>query len=250
MAERWRQHVLRWHELTARLARAAAPDWTEELFVYQTLVGAWPIEPERLDPYLEKALREAKRNTNWLEPDERWEGAVKRFARSLCQDERFLADFVPFAQEVGDAGERSALGQLVLRLTSPGVPDIYNGDELPFFALVDPDNRRPVDWDLRRQLLAGLGEAPGPGTAKLWVIRELLALRRQLPQAFAGPYEVVAADEHVCAFRRGEDVVTAVHVRGGEVAVELPHGKWRNVLAPLAESIGGTSVAVFERASP
>ena len=250
IAERWREHVLRWHELAAPHRDGDAPDWIEELLVYQTLVGAWPIAFDRLDLYLEKALREAKRNTNWLEPNDRWEGAVKRFARGLCQDERFLGDFVPFAEEVAELGERSAIGQLVLRLTSPGVPDIYNGDELPYFALVDPDNRRPVDWDASREMLAHLGPRPSRESAKLWVIRELLALRRRRPEAFAGAYEAIVTEEHTCAFLRGDDVVVAVHVRDGEPAVELPPGGWRDVLAGLDEIVGRRSVAVFEREDP
>ena len=157
---------------------------------------------------------------------------------------------MPFAQEVAELGERSAIGQLVLRLTSPGVPDIYNGDELPYFALVDPDNRRPVDWDTSREMLAHLGPKPSRESAKLWVIRELLALRRRRPEAFAGAYEAIVAEEHTCAFLRGDDVVVAVHVRYGEPAVELPRGGWRNVLAGLDEIVGGRSVAVFERADP
>src|SRR4029079_2138887 len=117
--------------------------------IYQTLVGAWPLECERLEAYVDKALREAKRNTSWLEPNEDWEEAAKRFCRGLYANERFRADFEPFAAEVADAGDRAALAQLALRLTSPGVPDLYQGDELTFLALVDPDNRRPVDWHAR-----------------------------------------------------------------------------------------------------
>jgi (1->4)-alpha-D-glucan 1-alpha-D-glucosylmutase len=247
MADRWRERVLRWHELAAPHRDGGAPDWTEEMLIYQTLVGSWPISFDRLEPYLEKALREAKRNTNWVEPNERWEGAVKTFVRGICSDDRFLADFVPFAAEVAEVGERSAIGQLVLRLTSPGVPDIYNGDELPYFALVDPDNRRPVDWEVRRELLAGLGERPARETVKLWVIRELLALRRRRPESFAGPYEAIEAGEQTCAFRRGDDVLVAVCVRDGELVFEPPAGSWRNVLSPLAEALGRYQVAVFER---
>src|SRR5207249_7940498 len=138
---------------------------------------------------VEKPLREAKRNTSWVEPNERWERQVKDFCRGLYDNERFRAAFEPFAAEVAAAGERAALAQLALRLTSPGVPDIYNGDELPYFALLDPDNRRPVDWDACRGALAGLDAGPTRETAKLWVIRELLALRRRHAEAFAGPYD-------------------------------------------------------------
>ena len=250
IAERWRELVLHWHTLNARHRVGGAPDWTEELFLYQTLVGAWPISHERLDLYLEKALREAKRNTSWVEPDERWEGAVTRFAHAISEDEAFLGEFIPFAEEVAVLGERSALGQLVLRLTSPGVPDIYNGDELPYLALADPDNRRPVDWAASRAALAGLDAGPTRATAKLWVIRELLALRGRSREAFVGRYEPVEAGEDTVAFCRGDDVLVAVHVRDGDVDVGLPPGIWRDVLEGLGAVAGRRVAAVFERMDP
>ena len=105
---------------------------------------------------MEKALREAKRNTNWVDQNHEWEQAVKQFCRSLYACRPFLDDFEPFVARVAAAGDRAALGQLVLKLTSPGVPDTYQGDELPYLALVDPDNRRPVDWDYRQAMLRRL----------------------------------------------------------------------------------------------
>jgi (1->4)-alpha-D-glucan 1-alpha-D-glucosylmutase len=134
----------------------------------------------------------------------------------------------------------------VLRLTAPGVPDVYGGDELLLLALVDPDNRRPVDWDARRRALARLGPVAAPDSVKLWVIRELLALRARRPRSFAGAYEPVPAAEHTCAFRRGDDVIVAVDVRGGEPAVELPSGRWRDVLAGLAPALASSPAAAFE----
>src|SRR4029078_11352771 len=99
-----------------RTAHDGGPDWTEELLIYQTLVGAWPLEPERLEAYVENALREAKRNTSWLEPNEQGESSVKRFCRDLYANERFRAELEPFAAEVAQAGDRAALGHLALRL--------------------------------------------------------------------------------------------------------------------------------------
>jgi (1->4)-alpha-D-glucan 1-alpha-D-glucosylmutase len=233
MAERFAERAQAWRALNAH---DGGPDWTEELLVYQTLLGAWPLEPERLEAYVEKALREAKHNTSWVEQNERWESEVKRFCRGLYENERFLADFEPFAAEVAAAGERAALGQLALRLTSPGVPDIYNGDELPYFALVDPDNRRPVDWARSR---AALERHDSP---KLELIRTLLALRARRPEAFGDSYEPLAAGATTFACRRGDDVVVAVPVRDCEAEYELPAGKWRNLLE-------GYPAAVFERVS-
>jgi (1->4)-alpha-D-glucan 1-alpha-D-glucosylmutase len=231
MAEQWEAHVRGWLELTSAVP---GPDAVERYLVFQTLVGAWPIEPERLDAYLEKALREAKRTTSWVEPDEQHEAAVKAYARGLLDLPEFRADFDPFVAEVAAAGERAALGQLLLKLTVPGLPDIYNGDELPLLSLVDPDNRRPVDWQARREALAALrrGEDVDP---KLLVTAGGLALRARRPGAFSGAYTPVDAGEDVVAFARGEgEVLVVVPVRSSQgVTLELPGelaGAWRDVL--------------------
>jgi (1->4)-alpha-D-glucan 1-alpha-D-glucosylmutase len=231
MAERFADRALAWRTLNAH---DGGPDWTEELLIYQTLLGAWPLERERLEAYVEKALREAKRNTSWIEPNEAWEGDVRRFCRALYENARFRADFEPFAAEVAEAGEWAALAQVALRATSPGVPDVYQGDELELLALVDPDNRRPVDWERRRRALADRS------SPKLNLIRGLLDLRSRRQEAFTGGCEPLAAGEATCAFVRGEDVVVAVPVRGRKIEVELPPGSWRPVVdEPYA--------AVFER---
>jgi (1->4)-alpha-D-glucan 1-alpha-D-glucosylmutase len=231
MAERFAERAQAWRALNAH---DGGPDWTEELLIYQTLLGAWPLEPDRLEAYVEKALREAKRNTSWATPNAEWEGAVKGFCRALYENARFRSDFEPFAAEVAESGERAALGQLALRLTSPGVPDIYQGDELTFLALVDPDNRRPVDWEWRRRALADRS------SPKLNLIRALLDLRARRPDAFAGHYEPLDAAATTCAFLRGEDVVVAVPVRDAKIGAELPPGKWRPV-------VDERYAAVFER---
>ena len=110
MPEEWATHVRRWLELTEPLRSGGAPDDAERYFIFQTLVGAWPIAPERIEAYIEKALREAKRNTSWLSPDADWEGAVKRFCRELYSHQPFLADFEPFVDRLAAVGERSPSG--------------------------------------------------------------------------------------------------------------------------------------------
>jgi (1->4)-alpha-D-glucan 1-alpha-D-glucosylmutase len=245
MAPEWSERVRRWFELNEPLRSGRGPDRVEEYFLYQTLVGAWPIEADRVEAYMEKALREAKRNTNWIEPDGGWEDAVKRFARALYEHQPFLADFEPFAARVAAAGERAALGQLALKLTTPGVPDVYNGDELPYRALVDPDNRRPVDWERRRVLLAHVkaGAEPDDETRKLWVTWRLLDLRARRPEAFAGSYAPLDTGPGVCAYVRGGEVLVAVTVREG-AAFEAPRGDWETVLPGLA---GAHGITVLER---
>jgi (1->4)-alpha-D-glucan 1-alpha-D-glucosylmutase len=256
MAEVWAARLRRWLEVTSPLR---GPDRVERYFIFQTLVGAWPIETERLEAYMEKALREAKRTTNWIEPDTAHEARVKAFCRALYDDRPFLRDFEPFAAEVARAGDRAALGQLLLKLTVPGVPDIYQGDELRALSLVDPDNRRPVDWGRRRELLAEVrrGAAPTDETRKLWLIVRALTLRAHRPDAFAGSYVPLDAGPDACAFLRGDTVLAAAELRPGDGAVDVPAGTWRDVLAggerrlggpvPLAELLGELPVALLER---
>jgi (1->4)-alpha-D-glucan 1-alpha-D-glucosylmutase len=242
MAEAWRERVMRWRELCAPLREGGAPDPSEEYLVYQTLVGAWPLEPERLEAYVEKALREEKTNTGWVDGDPEWEARVRRFCRRLYEHRPFREDFEPFAAVVADAGRRAALGQLLLKLTAPGVPDVYQGDELEALSLVDPDNRRRVDWDARRRLLEQVraGAAPTPETAKLWLIVRALGLRARRPEAFAGAYEPVEAGADAVAYVRGGAVLAAVGLRPGAdvAALELGAaraGRWHDVLGDGAE---------------
>jgi (1->4)-alpha-D-glucan 1-alpha-D-glucosylmutase len=262
MPAEWEAAVDRWFSLTEPLCSGGAPDDVERYFLFQTLVGAWPIELERVQQYMQKALREAKRNTNWIEPNEEWEASVGRFCAALYEHRGFLDEFEPFARRVADAGERAVLGQVVLKLTAPGVPDLYQGDELPFSALVDPDNRRPVDWGWREAMLARLmgGGSPVKDTRKLFLILRLLTLRARRPDPFAsGAYEPVEAGERVCAFTRGGEVLVAVGVREGfgEGVLAAPEGTWRDVLRgdersfsdrePASAVLGELGIAVFER---
>jgi (1->4)-alpha-D-glucan 1-alpha-D-glucosylmutase len=263
MPSDWQAHVERWFELTEDLrSDDGAPDDVERYFIFQTLVGAWPIASERIEEYLEKALREAKRNTNWVEPNHEWEAAVKRFGRALYDQRAFLDDFEPFVARVAEAGDRAALGQLVLKLTAPGIPDIYQGDELPFRALVDPDNRRPVDFDWRQAMLRRLmgGTEPVAQIRKLFVTLRLLGLRARRPAPFAGDYEPVEAGPGACAFVRGGDLLVVVATRNPPfegTLTELPGGSWRDVLRgeerswngrdEVARLVGEHGVGVFER---
>jgi (1->4)-alpha-D-glucan 1-alpha-D-glucosylmutase len=189
-------------------------------FVLQTLVGAWPLTPERLDGYLEKALREGKLRSNWLDPDLAYEQRVKAFARSRAE----AMPETPFVALIAEAGGEIALAQTLLKLTCPGVPDIYQGDELESLNLVDPDNRRPVDWEARRRALAD-------PTPKLRVIREVLALRNAQPKVFAATYDPEDAGPGVCAFSRGGRVRVAVRLRNGAEISARPG--WREILPGL-----------------
>ncbi len=207
-----------------RVVRQRIAGWrdpNEAYLILQTVVGAWPLDADRLGLYLEKALREAKVNTNWIDQDHEWEEGAKRFAAGLLDD----VELGDYAERLAEQGDRASLALTLLKLTSPGVPDIYQGDELPFLALVDPDNRRPVDWELRRRLLAS-AEPP----AKLDLISRALALRERRPAAFASTYEPVEAGADVCAFLRGGEVLVAVAVRGDLSGFQPPSGTWDDVV--------------------
>jgi (1->4)-alpha-D-glucan 1-alpha-D-glucosylmutase len=247
MPDEWAAHVRRWLALTRGLVEAGAPDTVERYLIFQTLVGAWPLEAERLEAYVEKALREGKRNTNWVSPDEGWERRVMAFCRALYDHREFRADFEPFAERVARAGDRAALAQLLLKLTVPGVPDIYQGDELEALSLVDPDNRRPVDWQRRRELLDAVrgGAEPDDETRKLWLIVRALELRARRPEVFAGSYEPLDAGVggNVVAFLRGGDVLVAAALRG-DLTLDPPPGDWRDVLGERTPS----GIALLERA--
>jgi (1->4)-alpha-D-glucan 1-alpha-D-glucosylmutase len=234
LADRWRERVVAWREQLPGL-----DDVREELLVLQTLVGALPIERERLDGYLQKALREGKVSSNWLTPDEAHEREVQEYAARAAR----LIEADPFLDEVRTLGRQIAAAQVLMKLTAPGLPDIYRGDELEDLSLVDPDNRRPVDWDARRDALAALreGAEPTEETLKLYLTWKALALRAERPDAFAGSYEPMDLGRGICAFVRGGEVLVAAAVRK-ETEVRLPEG-WR-------DGLGVPGLALATRASP
>ncbi len=170
-----------WERLVRQVGRPSI-DPNDAYLALQTVVGAWGIGPERLDGYLEKALREGERTSNWLDPDTGAERAVQAYARGLLDD----PDVERFAKLLRPVGQLISLGLQMLKLTSPGVPDVYQGDGLEVLTLVDPDNRLPIDWDRRFRAIAD----PPPKLAQLL---HVLGLRASLPEAFAEGYEPVEA---------------------------------------------------------
>jgi (1->4)-alpha-D-glucan 1-alpha-D-glucosylmutase len=239
MPRRWEQAVLRWQawnrDKKIALESGEAPDANEEYLLYQTLVAVWSLEPlddtghrqlvERLEAYVEKALKEAKRHTSWINPNEPYDQAVRQFVRAVLTphvDHRFLADFQRFHSRVARLGLWNALAQLLLKIAAPGVPDFYQGTELWDLTLVDPDNRRPVDFGRRQAWLAELQRRethnlpsllrellarPQDGRLKLYLMYKALNFRRQQRDLFLrGDYRPLAAagprQAHVVAFAR------------------------------------------------
>jgi malto-oligosyltrehalose synthase len=270
LANEWRVHLGRWSRINLGRKRLVndepAPSRNDEYLLYQTLIGTWPevslhaAGPDafrnRIEFYMLKAVKEAKANTSWINPDEEYEEAVLHFVRALLDDpgrNAFLADFLPFQKRIARFGMLNSLSQTLLKLAVPGVPDIYQGNELWAFNLVDPDNRRRVDYDHRQITLQGLIGASGNGNnlpallqellnriedgrAKLYLTWKALGLRRQHPRVFSnGQYldlepQGLKAD-HICAFaRRLEDreilvAVTRWYARLAGDSDRLPLGR-------------------------
>jgi (1->4)-alpha-D-glucan 1-alpha-D-glucosylmutase len=242
----WAAHVRRWRMISRRFKREmdgrVAPDRNDEYLLYQTLIGAWPTGDaaeaagsfvERVCRYMEKATKEAKRHTSWINPNAGYDQALREFVvRLLGAGSPFPAAFEPFQRLVALYGSANSLGQVLLKIAAPGIPDFYQGSELWDLALVDPDNRRPVDFSFRRTLLddiqARIGEDPQrltplcaellaawpDGRIKLYVIHRALTLRRSRPALFrSGRYLPLsgagAHAEHLVALARldGSDAV-------------------------------------------
>lgn len=292
MPDVWERHVRSWgrlnHPLKRTVGSRTAPDRNEEFMLYQTLLGVWPLDAaeeaalgDRLAAFIEKALREAKTNTSWLAPDNEYEQAVIAFARDVIDpsNAEFRDDFVPFQQIIAFYGFLNSLAQLALKIFSPGVPDFYQGTELWDFSLVDPDNRRPVDYQRRFELLDGLAgddvaveellDQWRDGRVKMFVTQRSLALRNRLRTLFErGAYARLSAtgsaNEHVCAFERSDDeaaVIVAVPrlcaslVRPGQLPVgDVWNGQalelraqsrnWRNIFT--GEQLSATDIGAGE----
>jgi (1->4)-alpha-D-glucan 1-alpha-D-glucosylmutase len=251
--EEWNPAVAAWSSATAA-HRSPLVDRRTEWLAYQTVVGAWPVTAERLMAYLEKATREAKLHTSWTDPNPDYDAAVADFAKLLLADGDVAGGLERFAGRLRRPGWMNSLTQKLLTLTGPGVPDLYQGTELWDYSLVDPDNRRPVDYGLRRRLLqraAGTTAAEawaaeeGEGLTKLCVVRGALAARAARPDCFgpAGAYRpLLATGEaagHLVGYVRGEGVAVlatrlpaGLERRGGwgDTCLDLPPGRWRDQL--------------------
>jgi (1->4)-alpha-D-glucan 1-alpha-D-glucosylmutase len=231
----WTEAVSRWSGLAERHGR---PDAATEQLVWQTLLGAWPLTADRAVAYVEKATREAKDRTSWVDPVPAYDEALARFVRNTLADEQITGEVSAFAERLAPAWRTTALAQKLVQLTMPGVADTYQGTELFDLSLVDPDNRRPVDYGDRRRLLEALDGAPlveDSGAAKLHVVATALQLRKAHPEWFLADatYEPLDAGPAALAFVRSGRVVTVVPTRAlhpAQIDVGLPAGTWRNAL--------------------
>jgi (1->4)-alpha-D-glucan 1-alpha-D-glucosylmutase len=277
----WKKAVSRWYLLNKRhkqiIDDERVPDRNEEYFFYQTLVGALPSPPpqnaeqlapfvERIQRYMQKAIHEAKVRTSWINPNPTYDEAVRRFVAHVldpAKNARFLVDFADFHARIAHFGAFNSLGQTLLKVALPGVPDIYQGTELWDFSLVDPDNRRPVDYATRRETLADLDrrasenvlelchellEHKADGRIKMYVLSRALRFRREFPTLFTeGEYLPARATEpfadNICAFVRRDATGTVLAVVPRLLCRLLRHDEtplgpaWRESVVTLPQDV-------------
>ncbi|CAA9220928.1 MAG: GH13_26 / GH13 / GH13_20 [uncultured Chthoniobacterales bacterium] len=271
----WRTSLQRWRTINRRLKRqleeAQAPDANEEYLLYQTLLGTWPMQPSgapvetvteeyvgRIQAYMTKALKEAKINTSWIQPNEEWDSAMRDFITGVLEPSaknKFVPTFLPLAAQMAQLGAVNSLSQVLLKMTAPGVPDVYQGNEIWDFSLVDPDNRRPVDYQLRKQMLEALESASpdellrnwADGRIKLLVTSRMLRFRRDHPELFLKSSYVPLATagthaESCIAFAREEGsqwIVTVAPRLSSRVGFPPIGDLWQDTSIELPEAAAG-----------
>jgi (1->4)-alpha-D-glucan 1-alpha-D-glucosylmutase len=273
LPEAWEHAAERWAHRNRRYKHNGWPDRNAEYLLYQSLVGAWPIDAGRAAAFMAKAAKEAKVHTSWTEPRPEYDDAVSAFVAGILADQGFIADLEGFlaGHRLVERGRVNSLAQTTLLLTCPGVPDLYQGTEVWDLSLVDPDNRRPVDYAARRRLLDALaGRGPeaalsrdDEGGPKLWLIHRLLGHRRRRPGAYqpGSGYQPLPVSgrqaSHAVAFTRtgGLAVIVPRLVAGladdwADTTVTLPAGGWVNVLTGESAEGGEASAAALLRQFP
>jgi len=268
----WRATLHRWSRRNQQFKTGNFPDRNTEYFLYQTLIGAWPISLERITAFMEKAAREAKEQTSWTQPNQEFEDALKLFIERILASNEFVSELEAFVAKVLLPGRINSLTQTLLKCTSPGVPDTYQGSEIWDLHLVDPDNRGPIDYQSRKAMLAELEAGMSieeimsrmdSGMPKLWVLYKALHLRRGKPEWFGreaayAPLPVHGPKQaHLIAFSRGSSVAVLVprwnvKLGGGfsSTTVELPPGTWSNIFTGEKVNGGNTRAQQLFRKFP
>jgi (1->4)-alpha-D-glucan 1-alpha-D-glucosylmutase len=277
LASSWRLWLRRW-SMTSRSHRSevhgeSAPSRADEYHFYQALIAVWPADAERLKTYMLKAAREAKLRTSWVNPDSEYEAALERFVAESLANPLFQKELAEAMPRLAHLGLLVSLSQALVKVASPGIPDYYQGTELVDLSLVDPDNRRPVDFSLRSKLLS---QKPAPttellanladGRAKLHVVRQGLAVRKAHAALFhGGVYRALYADagyeEQLIAFslsagtdsvvalaprlfaRRLGDAAAPIGAYWGEARVALPEGEYEDAMTGRVQRGGSARLS-------
>ena len=264
--DRWAEALHQWSQLNAPAWKNRTPDRHAEYLLYQTLIGAWPINHERCWQYMLKACREAKIRTSWHEPNVSYEENIRGFVEGVFESEPFLSSLQSFIAPLIMPGRINSLAQTLIKMIAPGIPDFYQGTELWDLSLVDPDNRRAVDFDLRAGQLRRCRELTAAqavwewdsGLPKLWMTARVLAVRRALVEDFKADSKyqpLVAQGSHLgnlLAFRRGDNLIAVVPrfnmtINGdwGDTRLPLPRGAWRNCFTEARVSDGAGPEELF-----
>jgi (1->4)-alpha-D-glucan 1-alpha-D-glucosylmutase len=273
----WATAVRHWSQMNESFRHDFMPDRNTEYLLYQTLVGAWPISRERTTDYMIKAVREAKAHSSWTDPKAHFEDALRKFIERIFDYAAFMRGVEAFAASIREAGQINSLSQTLLKITTPGVPDFYQGNELWDLSLVDPDNRRGVDYSLRRRLLDEAREMKveqvmaraDEGLPKLWLIHKALGARRRHAGWLDGTADYRALEaqgtkaKHAVSFVRANSAVIiaprlplTIAGQWEDTCLELPPGRWINELTgdeleggcrPMADILRRFPVALFLR---
>ena len=271
----WGRSLQKWRTTNRRFKKqideAEAPDAGEEYLLYQTLLGTWPVDLDgapvssvgqefvtRIQRYMAKALKEAKLNTSWIQPNENWDDAMREFVARILEPgprNKFLPIFLPVAAEIARLGAINSLAQTAIKLTAPGVPDIYQGTEIWDDSLVDPDNRRPIDYARRREMLAQIEKVSANelmqcwpnGRIKMRLTQRLLHLRRENPELFReGNYESLnfGGELAECAIgfarRHGDRAIIVIVPRlSSQVGFPPVGDRWQDTHVLLSSQLTG-----------
>jgi len=271
----WGRSLQKWRTTNRRFKKqideAEAPDAGEEYLLYQTLLGTWPVDLDgapvssvgqefvtRIQRYMAKALKEAKLNTSWIQPNENWDDAMREFVARILEPgprNKFLPIFLPVAAEIARLGAINSLAQTAIKLTTPGVPDIYQGTEIWDDSLVDPDNRRPIDYARRREMLAQIEKVSANelmqcwpnGRIKMRLTQRLLHLRRENPELFReGNYESLnfGGELAECAIgfarRHGDRAIIVIVPRlSSQVGFPPVGDRWQDTHVLLSSQLTG-----------
>jgi (1->4)-alpha-D-glucan 1-alpha-D-glucosylmutase len=263
--DRWAEALHQWSQLNSEAWRNRTPDRHAEYLLYQTMIGAWPIDRARCWQYMLKASREAKIRTSWHKPNAAYEEKIQGFTESVFENSDFIASLESFIAPLIRPGRVNSLAQVLLKTVAPGVPDFYQGTELWDLSLVDPDNRRPVDYARREQLLKACTDMSAAealadwdsGLPKLWMTHRLLKLRIEHPEYFgvASKYQPMVASgarlSNLFACRRGQNLIAVlprfamtVNEDWQDTRLTLPKGKWLNLFSD-ARLVGAVTPALL-----
>ncbi len=268
ISDRWAAALHQWSAMNEGAWNNRTPDRHAEYLLYQTLVGAWPIDAARSWQYMLKACREAKLRTSWQEPNAGYESNIQGFVERALDNDDFLRSLAEFVEPLVLPGRINSLAQTLIKLVAPGTPDFYQGSELWDLSLVDPDNRRPVDYAMRAELLGRCRSVDAAqaladwdsGLPKLWLIDRVLSLRAARPEQFQedSRYQPLAAQGahlgNLFAFRRGENLIAVVPRLTLSIAnqwedtrLPLPSGVWRNVFTAEQLSVSASPGDLFRQ---